>query len=241
MNESSLFNETQPIKQSSNYPMLNNNNPEDQSDFPQINSSSRYMKIAIKYKLPPNFSSIFKITKLGNSYGFCPDVNGDSNILIGPHWPFFIITFTSLSFFLYLFNKYYIITVDILVLIYIERLFYIMWAITYIITSLKNPGYPKTLKNPGYPKTNLESIRGSKQMSYCDKCELWYRPKSKTYHCKKCDVCIEGHRFHCVITGHCIGRKNKKEFYIFVMLSILIIFYLSTIYYFNNKKSEKNK
>jgi hypothetical protein len=232
MNESSLFNETQPIKQSSNYPMLTNNNPEDQSDFPQINSSSRYMKIAIKYKLPPNFSSIFKITKLGNSYGFCPDVNGDSNILIGPHWPFFIITFTSISFFLYLFNKYYIITADILVLIYIERLFYIMWAITYIITSLKNPGYPKT---------NLESIRGSKQMSYCDKCELWYRPKSKTYHCKKCDVCIEGHRFHCVITGHCIGRKNKKEFYIFVMLSILIIFYLSTIYYFNNKKSEKNK
>ena len=231
MNESSLFNETQPIKQSSNYPMLNNNT-EDQSDFPQINSSSRYMKIAIKYKLPPNFSSIFKITKLGNSYGFCPDVNGDSNILIGPHWPFFIITFTSISFFLYLFNKYYIITADILVLIYIERLFYIMWAITYIITSLKNPGYPKT---------NLESIRGSKQMSYCDKCELWYRPKSKTYHCKKCDVCIEGHRFHCVITGHCIGRKNKKEFYIFVMLSILIIFYLSTIYYFNNKKSEKNK
>ncbi len=232
MNESSLFNETQPIKQSSNYPMLTNNNTEDQSDFPQINSSSRYMKIAIKYKLPPNFSSIFKITKLGNSYGFCPDVNGDSNILIGPHWPFFIITFTSISFFLYLFNKYYIITADILVLIYIERLFYIMWAITYIITSLKNPGYPKT---------NLESIRGSKQMSYCDKCELWYRPKSKTYHCKKCDVCIEGHRFHCVITGHCIGRKNKKEFYIFVMLSILIIFYLSTIYYFNNKKSEKNK
>ena len=232
MNESSLFNETQPIKQSSNYPMLSNNNTEDQSDFPQINSSSRYMKIAIKYKLPPNFSSIFKITKLGNSYGFCPDVNGDSNILIGPHWPFFIITFTSISFFLYLFNKYYIITADILVLIYIERLFYIMWAITYIITSLKNPGYPKT---------NLESIRGSKQMSYCDKCELWYRPKSKTYHCKKCDVCIEGHRFHCVITGHCIGRKNKKEFYIFVMLSILIIFYLSTIYYFNNKKSEKNK
>ena len=137
MNESSLFNETQPIKQSSNYPMLTNNNPEDQSDFPQINSSSRYMKIAIKYKLPPNFSSIFKITKLGNSYGFCPDVNGDSNILIGPHWPFFIITFTSISFFLYLFNKYYIITADILVLIYIERLFYIMWAITFIITSLK--------------------------------------------------------------------------------------------------------
>ena len=227
MNESNLFNETQPIKSSPNYPILNNNNTDDQSEYPQINSRSTYMKIAIKYKLPPNFSSIFKISKIGNSYGFCPDVNGDSNILIGPHWYIFLITFAFFSTLLYFFNKYYIIPSNILILIYIERMFYIMWATTYTLTSIKNPGYPKT---------NLESIRGSKQMSYCDKCELWYRPKSKTYHCKKCD-----HRYHCFITGHCIGRKNKKEFYIFIMLSILYIFYLSTIYYFNNKKSENKK
>ena len=102
------------------------------------------MKIAIKYKLPPNFSSVFKISKLGNSYGFCPDVNGDSNILIGPHWYFFIIFFSLFSLFFYFFNKYFIISSNILILIYIERLFYIMWAITYILTSIKNPGYPKT-------------------------------------------------------------------------------------------------
>ena len=172
MNESTSFNETQPIKQSANYTMFNNPNEEDQSIYPQINSNSTYMKIAIKYKLPPNFSSIFKISKLGNSYGFCPDVNGDSNILIGPHWYFFITFFSLFSLFFYFFNKYFIISSNILILIYIERLFYIMWAITYILTSIKNPGYPKT---------NLENIRGSKQMSYCDKCELWYRPKSKTY------------------------------------------------------------
>ena len=100
MDETSLFNETQPIKQTKNTPMLNNN-IEEQSEYPQINSTSRYMKIAIKYKLPPNFSSIFKITKLGNSYGFCPDVNGDSNILIGPQWYIFIITFISFSTFLF--------------------------------------------------------------------------------------------------------------------------------------------
>ena len=232
MNESTSFNETQPIKQSANYTMFNNPNEEDQSIYPQINSNSTYMKIAIKYKLPPNFSSIFKISKLGNSYGFCPDVNGDSNLLIGPHWYFFLLFFSSFSLFFYYFNKYIISSANILILTYIERLFYIMWSITYLLTSIKNPGYPKT---------NLENIRGSKQMSYCDKCELWYRPKSKTYHCKKCDVCIEGHKYHCLMTGHCIGRKNKKEFYIFVMLSMLYMFYLATIYYFNNKKSGKNK
>ena len=232
MNELISFNETQPIKQSANYSIFNNPNEDDQSIYPLINSNSTYMKIAIKYKLPPNFSSIFKISRLGNSYGFCPDVNGDSNLLIGPHWYFFIIFFSLFSIFFYYFNKYFILSANILILVYIERLFYIMWAITYLLTSIKNPGYPKT---------NLENIRGSKQMSYCDKCELWYRPKSKTYHCKKCDVCIEGHKYHCLITGHCIGRKNKKEFYIFVMLSILYMFYLATIYYFNNKKSGKNK
>ena len=232
MNELISFNETQPIKQSANYSIFNNPNEEDQSIYPQINSNSTYMKIAIKYKLPPNFSSIFKISRLGNSYGFCPDVNGDSNLLIGPHWYFFLIFFSFFSIFFYYFNKYFISSANILVLVYIDRFFYIMWAITYLLTSIKNPGYPKT---------NLENIRGSKQMSYCDKCELWYRPKSKTYHCKKCDVCIEGHKYHCLITGHCIGRKNKKEFYIFVMLSILYMFYLATIYYFNNKKSGKNK
>ena len=232
MNELISFNETQPIKQSANYSIFNNPNEEDQSIYPLINSNSTYMKIAIKYKLPPNFSSIFKISRLGNSYGFCPDVNGDSNLLIGPHWYFFIIFFSLFSIFFYYFNKYFILSANILILVYIERLFYIMWAITYILTSIKNPGYPKT---------NLENIRGSKQMFYCDKCELWYRPKSRTYHCKKCDICIEGHRFHCIFTGHCIGRKNKKEFYIFIMLTILFIFYLSTIYYFNNKKTTNNK
>ena len=231
MDETSLFNETQPIKQTKNTPMLNNN-IEEQSEYPQINSTSRYMKIAIKYKLPPNFSSIFKISKLGNSYGFCPDVNGDSNLLIGPHWYFFLLFFSSFSLFFYYFNKYIISSANILILTYIERLFYIMWSITYLLTSIKNPGYPKT---------NLENIRGSKQMSYCDKCELWYRPKSRTYHCKKCDICIEGHRFHFILSGHCIGRKNKKEFYIFIMLTILFGFYLGTIYYFNNKKKTNNK
>ena len=70
MNESTSFNETQPIKQSANYTMFNNPNEEDQSIYPQINSNSTYMKIAIKYKLPPNFSSVFKISKLGFSICF---------------------------------------------------------------------------------------------------------------------------------------------------------------------------
>ena len=174
------------------------------------------MKIAIKYKLPPNFSSIFKISKIGNSYGFCPDVNGDSNILIGPHWYIFLITFAFFSTLLYFFNKYYLIPSNILILIYIERMFYIMWATTYTLTSIKNPGYPKT---------NLESIRGSKQMSYCDKCELWYRPKSKTYHCKNVIYVLKDIDIIVLLLGIVLEGKIRKNF-IFLSCYLYCTFFI---------------
>ena len=99
--ETSLFNEMQPIKQSSKYQMLNGNQ-EEEYDNPNLNSHSTYMKIAIKYKLSPDFKSVFNVSKLGNSYGLCPDINGDPLILIGPQWHFFILTFL-LSTIIYIF------------------------------------------------------------------------------------------------------------------------------------------
>ena len=233
MNEElGLFNETQPIKQSSKYQILTNNNNEEESEYPTFNSQSRYMQIAIKYKLPPDFKSIFKISKLGNTYGFCPDINGDPNIIIGPNWIIFLVTFFIFSIsFLFLHNKY-IQNSQIIFINYVGWSLYLAWSVIFLVLSLKNPGYPKT---------NLESIRGSKQMSYCDKCELWNKPKSKTYHCNKCDICIEGHKFHFIISGHCIGKKNTKEFYCFVFFSIVFIFYLYTIYYLNKKYNIKTK
>lgn len=232
MNEElGLFNETQPIKQPSTYQMLNNNIIDEENEYPNINNHSRYMKIAIKYKLPPDFKSIFKISKLGNSYGFCPDINGDSIILIGPHYPFFILTFSIITIIYLFISKSYINNSQIIIIRYLGWLLYLFWSVIYFIISLKNPGYPKT---------NLESIRGSKQMSYCDKCELWNKPKSHTYHCNKCDICIEGHKYHMFLTGHCIGNNNKKEFYWFIIISIIFLFYLFTMHYFN-KNSEINK
>ena len=230
MNEElGLFNETQPIKQSSKFQMLNNNDLDEEDEIPSFNSHSTYMKIAIKYKLPPDFKSVFNILKLGNSYGFCPDINGDPIILIGPHWPFFLSTFFLITIFYIIIHKSYIHNSQIIIN-YLGWLLYLIWTIIFYLISLKNPGYPKT---------NLESIRGSKQMSYCDKCELWNKPKSKTYHCNKCDICIEGHKFHCIITGHCIGKKNKKEFYWFIIISIIFLFYLFAICYFNKKTDNK--
>ena len=233
MNEElGLFDETQPIKQNSKLQMLNNNNDlEDETEYPSFNSHSTYMKIAIKYKLPPDFRSVFKILKLGNSFGFCPDINGDPIILIGPHWPFFLLKYFIITITYIIIHKSYIIYSQYIIIKYLGWLLYLIWALFFFIICLKNPGYPKT---------SLESIRGSKQMSYCDKCELWNKPKSHTYHCNKCDICIEGHMFHFIISGHCIGKKNKKEFYCFIVISIIFLFYLYSIYHFNKKPENIN-
>ena len=232
MNEElGLLNETHPIKQGSKNQLLPNNNLEEENEYPTFNSNSTYLKIAIKYKLPPDFKSVFKISKLGNSYGFCPDINGDPLILIGPQWPFFILFFSLITIIYLIIQKSYIINSNNIIIQYSGWPLFLLWSVFFLITCLKNPGYPKT---------NLESIRGSKQMLYCDKCELWNKPKSKTYHCNKCDVCIEGQKFHFFITGHCIGNKNKKEFYCFIIISIILFFYLFFIYYYN-KELENNK
>ena len=139
MNEElGLFNETQPIKQSSKYQMLNNNNDlEEETEYPTFNSHSTYMKIAIKYKLPPDFRSIFRILKLGNSYGFCPDINGDPIILIGPHWPFFLLTFFIITIIYIIIHKSYIILIQYIIINYIGWLLYLIWAIIFFFFIFK--------------------------------------------------------------------------------------------------------
>ena len=46
------------------------------------NNSSFYEKLALKYKLPKDCKSIFKIIKLGRSVGVSLDINGDPIIIL---------------------------------------------------------------------------------------------------------------------------------------------------------------
>ena len=53
-------------------------------------------------------------------------------------------------------------------------------------------------------------------------CQIHYNNK-KVYHCKYCNVCIEGLDHHCIWIGKCVGRGNIYTFYI--MLLAIVIFY----------------
>ena len=172
---------------------------------------------SLKLYLNPNQClQLFKMSKLGKSFAFFFDKNDDPLIIIGPQWPYclaMIIAITLIYIFIYF---YYNKNSSTLVKIF-DWFFYILWNLSYIYTSIKNPGYPKMCS---------ETIKGTKEMLYCEKCELWYKPTTSTIHCEICDICIEGFTHHCFWFGHCIGINNKKEFYFFLIISFIFPVYL---------------
>lgn len=67
--------------------------------------------------------------------------------------------------------------------------------------------------------------------TYCEYCRMW-RP-AKSWHCKKCNVCIMKRDHHCFFLARCIGLYNQRYFILFLghgMLSMLYITYYN--YYF---------
>ena len=196
-----------------------NLNDDDSDSLLKNNSNNMEQNTIFDLKLnlyPRNCCQSLKMTKMGKSMAFFYDKNDDPLIIIGPQWPYCILLLflSTLAFvFIYL---YYNNRCTIFIKIG-DWTFFIIWIISYISMCMKNPGYPKMCS---------ESIRGSKEMSYCDKCEVWYKPSSSTIHCEICDICIEGYTHHCFWAGHCIGGNNKKNFYIFLVTSIIFPIYL---------------
>jgi len=52
----------------------------------------------------------------------------------------------------------------------------------------------------------------------CDTC-LLTRP-AKGHHCNHCGYCILGFDHHCVALNNCVGRRNIRSFYMFLVVSL---------------------
>ena len=232
--ESSIINDSDKGKEefhskqllSTDYDTINNsenNNIEltdDDSNSLLMNNSIKKVENKIYglrlYLNPNKCFQLFKTTKMGKSYACFYNENDDPLIIIGPQWPFCLILL-SITTFIFIFIYLYYNNKSITFIKIIDWGIFCIWLLSYISMCIKNPGYPKMCS---------EAIRGTKQMSYCDKCEIWYKPSSSTVHCEICDICIEGYTHHCLWAGHCIGTNNKKDFYIFLVISILFPMYL---------------
>ena len=212
------------VSQDSTEIFLKEDEKNDNNLFNEVDSNS----LLINNKTPNRFFGLklylnndvcfqfFKMTKIGKSTALFYNKNDDPLFIIGPQWPYCLGLTIGITI-IYIFIYFYYNTNSSTFVKILDWIFYILWSISYIYTSIKNPGYPKMCS---------ETIKGTKEMLYCEKCELWYKPTSSTIHCEICDICIEGFTHHCFWFGHCIGINNKKEFYVFLILSVIFPVYL---------------
>ena len=219
-------NEKEKEKNQSKSSLINNGNSMGNNDINDDDSNTLLNNNSLKtpnrifglrlYLNPNQFFQMLKMTRMGKSYAFFYDKNDDPLIIIGPQWPYcLVLLFLSTFSFLFIYFYYNIKSTSFIKIS--DWIFFGIWFISFALMCVKNPGYPKMCS---------ESIRGTKEMSYCDKCEIWYKPSSTTIHCEICDICIEGYTHHCIWAGHCIGGNNKKDFYIFLIVSAILPIYL---------------
>lgn len=181
-----------------------------------------------------NENNYYFYKKLGNSYSFLGNKNGDPYIIIGPNWNMYVMFAGGITvFYIFLFLKFGI-YLPILVKI-LGIICYLVYFISYTYTFLINPGFPKNDNDSqfGEPRNKF---------NYCDVCMIWTNKEKKVRHCNECDICVEGNDHHCPWTSKCVGKNNLISFYIFVGSSIIVIFYgLLSFSYINSLLTELEK
>src|SRR5436305_182231 len=74
-------------------------------------------------------------------------------------------------------------------------------------------------------KPNQKSQALYVSTKYCTTCRIWRPPRSS--HCRICDCCIEYCDHHCIWLNNCVGKRNYRYFFTFILTSVLVGWYLT--------------
>lgn len=150
-------------------------------------------------------------------------INNEPLLVIGPDALHFIIVFTISSLLSIIFysikNTYFIMK-------FIYLLAYLIYIISYTLLMILNPGIPTN-------KNNIDLGELKRNYKQCNICNCISSKNSDyiTFHCNKCNICVEEYTHHCYLASKCVGKKNKLIFkiWLFSIPFYLIIIFLYII------------
>lgn len=88
----------------------------------------------------------------------------------------------------------------------------------YVLTAAVEPG----IQQP-QPKSVVSTVTShlthsaKKKLRICRTCNIVQKPRM--HHCRVCNVCVKDFDHHCPWTGNCIGHRNYRFFYLFVLVA----------------------